>query len=158
MKKRIIKFSLIGLGILFILIVIFAKSEHISPLALNIHNPINQAIFSSDAINRYDPVSFFKNEQIKQGSVEFSYKWNEATWYFSSKENLDLFAENPINYSPQYGGYCSFAISKGFTAKVDPTVYELIDNKLYLFSADDVRTEWKNNLQQNIITCNTNWK
>jgi adenylate cyclase len=36
---------------------------------------------------------------------EFAYQWRDATWYFKSAENRDLFAANPILYAPQFGGY-----------------------------------------------------
>jgi YHS domain-containing protein len=44
------------------------------------------------------------NKPVK-GSSEFSYKWMDATWRFSSQAHLDLFKAAPEKYAPQYGGY-----------------------------------------------------
>jgi YHS domain-containing protein len=57
------------------------------------------------AIKGYDPVAYFAKGRPVKGLKEFSYKWNDAKWYFSSAQNRDLFASDPERYAPQYGGY-----------------------------------------------------
>ena len=44
------------------------------------------------AIKRYDAVSYFTAGKPMKGSASFIYKWHGMTWYFSTKENRDLFA------------------------------------------------------------------
>ena len=57
------------------------------------------------AIKGYDPVAYYTEGRAVKGNKNFSYKWNDAEWYFASAENRDLFAANPERYAPQYGGY-----------------------------------------------------
>ena len=57
------------------------------------------------AIKGYDTVSYHTEGLAVKGKSEFSHKWNDAKWYFSSAGNRDLFAEDPERYAPQYGGY-----------------------------------------------------
>jgi YHS domain-containing protein len=57
------------------------------------------------AIKGYDPVAYFTEGRPVKGKSDYAYIWNDATWYFSSEENSDLFAANPERFAPQYGGY-----------------------------------------------------
>lgn len=57
------------------------------------------------AIKGYDTVAYFNEERAVKGTSKFSYNWNDAKWYFASAKNRDLFAADPEQYAPQYGGY-----------------------------------------------------
>jgi len=61
--------------------------------------------FFGVAIKGYDTVAYHSEGRAVKGKSEFSHKWNDAKWYFSSAENKDLFAADPERYAPQYGGY-----------------------------------------------------
>ena len=65
---------------------------------------INQSK-SRVAIKGFDTVAFQTDKRAVKGKKEFSYEWNNATWYFKSAENRDLFAADPLRYAPQLGGY-----------------------------------------------------
>lgn len=65
---------------------------------------INQSK-SGVAIRGFDTVAFQTDKRAVKGKKEFSYEWNNATWYFKSAENRDLFAADPLRYAPQFGGY-----------------------------------------------------
>lgn len=83
--------------------------------------------------NGYDVVAYF-NETAKVGSPDFATNYKNATFQFSSKSNLDKFTKNPEKYTPQYGGYCAYAIgAKGKKVKINPETFEIRDGKLYLF-------------------------
>ena len=47
-----------------------------------------------------------------KGNENLGYHWNETTWLFSSKANLDSFKLNPQKYAPQFGGYCAYGVWK----------------------------------------------
>jgi YHS domain-containing protein len=59
---------------------------------------------SGVAIRGFDTVAFHTDKRAVKGKKEFSYQWNDATWYFKSAENRDLFAADPLRYAPQFGG------------------------------------------------------
>lgn len=153
MNKKTFKIILIFVSILLLIVFAFAKVKHISPLSWSIHNKVNQTLFSNKAINGYDPVAYFI-EHNKQ----FQYKWNEATWYFATENNLNLFKVNPEKYVPQFGGYCAFAVSKGFTADTDPDAFIIIDNKLYLCSDKKFLDEWLQDESDGLQKAHDNWK
>ena len=56
------------------------------------------------AIRGYDTVAFHTEKRAVKGKKDFSFQWNDATWYFKSAENRDLFAADPLPYAPQFGG------------------------------------------------------
>ena len=72
------------------------------------------------AIDGTDPVAYFTQGAPVKGSPEFTHSYNGATWYFASAANRDTFAADPAGYAPQYGGYCAYAVSGGYTASTIP--------------------------------------
>jgi len=71
---------------------------------------------------------------------------------------MNLFKAAPEKYAPQFGGYCSFAVSTGFTAKIDPTAFAVIDNKLYLYNDQTFKEKWFTNPQENLAKDIKNWR
>ena len=112
---------------------------------------------SSQAIGGYDPVSYFTESRAIKGSTQFSYEWKDATWLFSSKQNLDSFSANPSKYSPQYGGWCAFGCSNGRKATTDPDAWTIVDGKLYLNHSAEVKEKWMKDQKQRIELADKNW-
>ena len=42
---------------------------------------------------------------------------------------------------PQFGGLCTVGLSKGVKAQADPTVWKIVDGKLYVFSSLKAREQ-----------------
>ena len=117
-------------------------------------------VFAEDgvAIRGTDPVAYFKESKAVQGSSEFEYEWMGVKWQFSNEENRDLFASNPEEYAPQYGGYCAWAVSQGYTASIDPQAWKIVDGKLYLNYSQDVQKRWSKDIPGNIAKADANWE
>lgn len=109
------------------------------------------------AIRGYDPVAYFTERMPVRGSEEFTFDWNGATWRFKNAENRDLFAENPEMYAPQYGGYCAWAVSRGYTARIDPDAWSIYEGKLYLNYSLGVRRQWSADIPGNVARGDANW-
>ena len=71
------------------------------------------------AISGADPVAYFKEGKAIIGDSDNSYKWNGANRRSKSAENRDAFAKNSSAFTPQFGGYCAYAVSRGYTAIID---------------------------------------
>jgi YHS domain-containing protein len=109
------------------------------------------------AIRGYDPVAYFTEGKPVAGKKEFSLTWMEATWYFSSQQNLETFKANPEKYAPQFGGFCAFGVSRGYKVKTEPEAWTIIDGKLYLNYNLDVQKEWSKDPSGYILKANGNW-
>ncbi|MGD1893307.1 MAG: YHS domain-containing (seleno)protein, partial [Cyclobacteriaceae bacterium] len=109
------------------------------------------------AIQGYDPVAYFTDQKPVKGSDEHTYEWKGATWYFASAENVQAFEANPEQYAPQYGGYCAYAVANGYTAKIDPEAWKIVDGKLYLNYNKKVQADWEANQANFIQQANQNW-
>ena len=91
------------------------------------------------------------------GSPEFAYDWMGATWHFSTAENRDTFAADPDAYAPQYGGYCAYAISDGYTASTAPEAWKIVDGKLDLNFSRRIQRRWERDIPGRIESANANW-
>ena len=118
---------------------------------------VNASSFTGTAIEGYDPVAYFDQGRPVEGKDEFSHDWMDATWYFASAENRDRFAADPDKYAPQYGGYCAWAVSQGYTAKIDPEAWTIVDDKLYLNYNKKVQGIWQQDVPGNIERAEKNW-
>lgn len=109
------------------------------------------------AIRGTDPVAYFTEGRAAKGSSSFTHKWRGATWHFISAENRDRFAADPERYAPQYGGYCAWAVSQGYTATTDPEAWRIVQGKLYLNFSKSVRRRWEKDIPGNIAKADRNW-
>lgn len=117
-------------------------------------------VFSSwgNAIRGYDPVAYFSQGKPLKGDSNFSHKWRGATWRFASAANRDKFAASPEKYAPQYGGYCAWAVSQGYTASTDPQAWKIVDGKLYLNYSKSVQKQWiEGGIPRLIAAGDANW-
>ena len=119
--------------------------------------PVYTGTFSRAAVGGYDTVAYFTQHQPVKGERQFSFEWKGAEWRFASAENRDRFAAAPEQYAPQYGGYCAWAVSQGYTASGDPTYWKLVDGKLYLNYDADVQKKWEQDVPGFIGKADRNW-
>lgn len=127
----------------------------VSPAAAK--DPVYTGTFSSLAVSGYDPVAYFSAGKPVKGHGDHEYEWNGATWRFSSAENLNSFKSDPDPYAPQYGGYCAWAVSQGYTASSDPQAWRIADGKLYLNYSKGVQKTWAQDVPGNIAKGDANW-
>ena len=128
-----------------------------APQPASAEGVVNASSWSGSAIEGYDPVAYFEEGKPVEGDSDHSYEWMGATWYFASAENRDLFAADPEKYAPQYGGYCAWAVSQGYTAKIDPQAWTVVDDQLYLNYSKDVQKQWQEDVPGNITKADANW-
>lgn len=113
------------------------------------------------AANGYDVVAYFNNEAI-EGYKKHSTTFDGVKYKFISNANLNTFIKNPEKYTPQYGGYCAYAVAlKSEKVSINPKTFLVVDNKLYLFYnawGTNTLDLWLENDQQNLIDkADYNW-
>lgn len=112
---------------------------------------------SGVAMDGYDVTAYFTGGAPARGRAEFEYRWNGAVWRFASAANRDHFAQTPQRYAPQFGGYCAWAVSRGYTATIDPEAWRIVDGRLYLNYSKRVQRMWEEDLRGNIAKGEANW-
>ncbi len=110
------------------------------------------------AIKGYDSVAYFtKGEPIK-GKPEFAFSWHDAQWHFASAVHRDQFAADPQRYAPQFGGFCSMALTTGDIVVVDPEAWAIVDGKLYLSFSKRGIEKFRDNTAENIKKAEQAWE
>jgi YHS domain-containing protein len=144
--------QLVGLALLATLGAILA-----APAARAAQDPIYTGTPSDLAVSGYDPVAYFIDGKPVEGDRAHSHEWQGATWRFATAENLEAFKADPARYAPQFGGYCAWAVSQGYTASADPQAWRIVDGKLYLNYNLDVQETWEQDVPGNIAKAGANW-
>ncbi len=120
-------------------------------------DPVYTPRFSNLAVSGYDAVAYFAEGGPVKGSKNFETDYMGARWRFSSQENLDAFKANPEAYAPQYGGYCAWAVSQGYTASGDPENWTIYEGKLYLNYNDKIQARWEKDIPGFVALADQNW-
>ena len=109
------------------------------------------------ALGGYDPVAYFTAGQPVKGDQAIARQHEGTTYYFASVANRDAFAKEPARYLPQYGGFCAWAVSRGYTAPTDPLAWKIVDGRLFLNYSRDVQQKWQGDAPGNIRKGDANW-
>lgn len=89
---------------------------------------------SGVAIKGYDTTAYFQKSEPKVGAPDTTVDWNGATWQFETAAEARLFSQTPEAFAPQFGGFCTRAMSMRIKVPSDPEVWRLHKGKLYLFA------------------------
>ena len=107
------------------------------------------------AIDGYDPVAYFTEQKPVQGKADISHVFDEKRYLFSSAKHRDLFAANPERYEPQFNGLCAGNVSAGKKVKAIPTIWRVVDGKLYLFAGPQQDDEA---VAKKVVLAQAKWK
>jgi len=109
------------------------------------------------ALRGYDAVAYLTDGKPVKGVAAYEYQGHAALWRFASADHRDQFIKEPERYAPQFGGYCSYAVSHGYTADGDPEQWKVVDGKLYLNYNQEVKQTWEKEQQKFIKDGERNW-
>lgn len=118
------------------------------------------------AVSGYDVVSYFSLPQSKVGEAQpapmpgnaaITADYNGATFAFATEANRDAFVANPAAYVPQYDGHCAYGVAKGGKVPANPTLWRIVDGKLYLNITKNVVGFWEEDIPGNLTLSETNW-
>ena len=109
------------------------------------------------AIRGYDPVAYFTEGKPVKGARGITASFGGATYHFKNTTKRDLFEGDSAHYAPQYGGYCAYAMSKGFVVQMDPQAWTVHHDKLYLNYSLGVRETWLEDISENIAKADKHW-
>ncbi len=107
------------------------------------------------ALYGFDPVSYFINEQAKQGQKQLEAQFSGLIWQFSNEGNRTAFMASPDSYAPQFGGHDPVLLQKNQIVASDPKIYQILDAKLYLFRTVENRQKF---MDDETLRANSNQK
>ncbi len=134
------KYFVIAISVIVVAAIGFATVKKVSPVSWGLWGTTNTT--SGIALDGYDPISYFDDGAPVRGQESITFEWRDAVWQFSSADNKERFAASPDQFAPQFGGFCAFAVIKGFTADPAPDAWHIEGESLYVFADKDVRDEW----------------
>lgn len=86
------------------------------------------------AMKGYDSTAYFTAGVPRRGAAEHVVRWKGADWHFASAAEAAQFEAEPERFAPQFGGYCTRALSLQKVVRGDPEVWRIRGDKLYLFA------------------------
>ena len=105
----------------------------------------------------YDPVSYFTVGRPEPGSAEFSFRFDDTTYWFASEEHRKMFAADPEHYAPQFKGYCALSVARGLKIEADPEAWTIWNGKLFVFGSKDAVPKFKANPGEIAAKANAAW-
>ena len=105
----------------------------------------------------YDPVAYFTDGKPTPGKAEFETVFDEGRYRFSSSGNMSLFRGDPEKYAPQFAGACTNGLAQGVKLEADPTLWRIIDGKLFVFAGKSVPREMDSRPIRMIAKARENW-
>ncbi len=106
----------------------------------------------------YDAVAYFKQKRAVKGNPKYSSSFGGATYYFASADDKTEFDKTPAKYAPQYGGYCANSMTKRKLADIDPNVFLVYKEKLYVCSSPKAGKAFYSDPDTNVKKADTNWQ
>ena len=109
------------------------------------------------ALEGYDAVAYFTEGGAVRGSSSYKARWGGVEWLFSSAKNRETFLGSPARYAPQFGGYCAYGVSQGYTVRGDPEQWNVYRGKLYVNYSAGVRRQWEARKESYIRQARGRW-
>jgi hypothetical protein len=94
------------------------------------------ARFSGLAIDGFDPVAYFVQNQAVLGLPDYEAQEAGAVWRFHNEGNRASFLAHPEVYAPQFGGYDPIDVARGVTFAGNPNFFVVVGQRLYLFGLE----------------------
>jgi len=121
---------------LLAVVLVFGSAVAVAQNATTIPAPQNATPVATSrvALKGYDPISYFTDGKPEQGSAEFTFAFDDTTYWFKNADHRDKFAADPEHFAPQFDGFCAVQLSRGKKVEADPEAWTITNGKLYVFS------------------------
>jgi YHS domain-containing protein len=108
-------------------------------------------------LDGHDPVAYAADKAAVPGAAEHTSQHDGATYRFASAEHKSTFDAAPAKHAPQYGGYCAYAASLDRLSDSDPTVFQILDGQLLVFTNEDFKLKFNQDVAGNKAKADANW-
>lgn len=105
----------------------------------------------------HDPVAYTANSAAVKGTAEQLSEHDGAKYRFASAEHKATFEADRAKHAPQYGGYCAYAASLNRVSEADPTVWQIVDGQLLVFTNKSYKLQFNADVAGNKAKADANW-
>ena len=113
---------------------------------------------SGYAIGGFDPVNYFVENRALQPSSGAVEAWGgQVNWKFRNSGNRAAFLAHPEIYAPRFGGLDPFLLIKGRAVRGDPTLFDVFQQRLYLFYSKADLLRWRKDRAAFVLLARQNW-
>ena len=109
------------------------------------------------ALQGYDPVGFFIDNKPVRGDPKFQSTYKGARYQFASEANKAAFDANPAKYEPQFGGFCAYGVSKGYTVPIKIEAFQIVNDRLLMQYDFGAQKSFNKDPQANLRKADDNW-
>jgi YHS domain-containing protein len=90
------------------------------------------------ALGGYCPASYLLVGKAVKGDAAYRSVYEGNMYYLADAEAKKQFDADPEKFLPQFGGLCTVALGGSYGNRLpsDPTVFRVVDGKVYLFSVE----------------------
>ncbi len=112
------------------------------------------------ALEGFSPVSYFDG-RAERGSALFAVEHDGVTYHLTDARQVAAFQRDPARFVPAFGGWCAFGMAVSDKFPVDPTSFQVVDGKLFLFLRNaniDARELWNQGDERELLEkANAHW-
>ena len=137
---------------------LLAQAEAASSAKSRAKAPVVNVDKNGVILKGYDAVAYFKQKKAVKGDPNYSSSYGGATYYFASADDKNAFDKSPAKYVPQYGGYCAHSMMKRKLKDIDPNVFFVYKDKLYVCSSPKAGKAFYSDPDANIKKADANWQ
>jgi YHS domain-containing protein len=106
----------------------------------------------------YCPVCYISAGKAVEGKKEYTVEHAGKKYLFVSEQAVAAFKQDPSKYLPAYDGWCAFGMSLGKKFESDPTVFKVVDGRLFLNKNADVGKLFSEGTKEHISKADAEWK
>jgi YHS domain-containing protein len=90
------------------------------------------------ALGGYCPASYLLAGKAVKGDAAYRSEYQGNVYYLADAETKKQFDADPDKFLPQYGGLCTVALGGSYGNRLpsDPTLFRVVDGRVYLFSVE----------------------
>lgn len=105
----------------------------------------------------YDLVAYFTEGRAVPGVAAHQSVYEKVAFRFASAEHEAMFERAPTKHLPQFGGFCASGMVYAIPSGGDPTVWRLIDGRLYVFGGQGPKEAFELDLPGNLKLAHHYW-
>jgi hypothetical protein len=105
----------------------------------------------------YDSHAYWTTQSPRPGTGDFVVQWRGVPWHFATAEDAEAFRATPEAFEPQFGAFCTRAMSLGKVVDADPEVWRIHNGKLFLFAQPVGGTHFDKGAEAMILKAQAYW-